>query len=343
MDISVIICTYNRGESLRNVLDDLVGQEAVSGLSYEIVIVDNNSGDSTRSVCEEYLALKPDIFRYILEPRQGKTFALNTGIRASRGNIIAFTDDDVCIDSRWLLSIKEAFALYPDCKAFGGRVLPLWPDLVPSWIAREGAFRNIGGTIVAHDYGEEVKSYSSPGMWPPIGANMFFAQEIFRKYGYFNEGLDFAATKIPMLEDTEFCNRLLKGEEAMLYLPAPLVYHPVCKERLTKKYFRKHAFKSGRAQYLVGSLQRNSRYVLFERQKNDRRLYNIPLYFFKNVLSCLVKGVVAACMQNPRKSFYFEKLLVYYTGTMYELFRQRKTAPVKADTFAVSKAPNVTM
>ena len=332
MDISVIICTYNRSESLRNVLDDLVRQEDVSRFSYEIVIVDNNSADATKSVCEEYLALKPEIFRYILEPRQGKTFALNTGIRASKGDIIAFTDDDVVIDSRWLCSIREAFVAHPDCKAFGGRVLPLWPDIVPSWIATEGEFRNIGGTIVVHDYGADVKSYASTGMWPPIGANMFFTKDVFVTYGYFNERLDFAATKIPMLEDTEFCNRLLKGKEEMLYLPATLVYHPVDEERLTKKYFRKYAFKSGRGQYLIGDLQRNG-----------RRLFNIPLYFYKNVLSCLAQCAVAACRQNTRKSFYFEKLLIYNAGTMYELFRQRRAITGKDNTFATSRAPNITM
>ena len=324
MDISVIICTYCRGEHLRKVLVDLTRQDVVSQVRFEVIIVDNNSKDNTKQVCAEFIEKHPETFRYVFEERQGKTFALNTGIKKSKGNIIAFTDDDVVIDKRWLYSLKQAFASNQDCRAFGGRVLPLWPETLPPWIAREGAFRNTGGAIVEHDFGDFVKSYH-PSVWClPCGANMFFAREIFEKYGGFNERLNLGIKEIPMLEDIEFCNKLMKCCEKILYIPDAVVSHPVFPERLTKKYIIKHAFKTGRAQYEILNLQYKGQYAILDLRKNRRRLLNVPLYFAKDIAVILIKYFVAICKCNQQMIFYFEKSLIYYIGIVYECFVQRK-------------------
>lgn len=324
MDISVIICTYNRAEYLRNVLAGLTGQDAVSHVSFEVIIVDNNSRDATKAICEEFLSMNPELFRYIHEEKQGKTFALNAGIRASKGNIIAFTDDDVVIDGRWLLSIKQAFEAYPDSKAFGGRVIPKWPDTVPRWVVKEGAFKNTWGAIVEHDFGDIVTSYHQDGNQYPCGANMFFSKEIFQRYGCFNESLNHGVQNIPMLEDIEFCMRLQENHEGMLYIPDAVVYHPVVPERLTKKYFRKHAFKSGRAQYVIRNLQGSGKYMMLNLRKNRRRLLNVPLYFVLTIVDVLKKYLVTVCGRNSLGAQYYENKFVYYLGIMYECFSQRK-------------------
>lgn len=321
MDISVIICTYNRGEYLRKVLFDLIRQETVSDVSFEVIIVDNNSMDNTKQVCEEFIVRCPEVFRYVFEERQGKTFALNMGIRESRGNVIAFTDDDVVIDERWVISIKQAFKANPDCMAFGGRVVTIWPDTLPPWIAREGAFRNTDGAIVEHDFGGFVKSYPLNRLFPPIGANMFFARGIFEKYGGFNEKLNQGMKKIPMLEDTEFCDRLMKNKENILYIPDSVVYHPVYQNRLTRDYFRKHAFKSGRAQYVISEQQRSGKYVILNLRKNSRIILNIPLYLCRDIVVNFFKYVVAICKKKPQEIMYFEKAIIYNTGIIYETFK----------------------
>lgn len=324
MDISVVICTCNRGESLRKVLAGLARQYNVNFISYEVVVVDNNSADNTKQVCEEYLALYPGVFRYIHEGRQGKTFALNTGVRASAGDIIAFTDDDVVIDRMWLLSVKQAFTANPGCKAFGGRVAPVWPDSVPEWIMKEGAFKNIGGAIVEHDLGEMVTGYHVDGVHFPCGANMFFSKDIFTQYGGFNEELNRGVTIIPMLEDIELCRRLLNNNENMSYIPDAVIYHPVAPERLTKKYFRKHAFKSGRAQYVIGDLQRRGQDMMLNLRKGRRRLLNVPFYVFRSIVETLRKYLFTMCARNTQAAQYYENMLVYNFGIMYECFGQRK-------------------
>lgn len=331
MEISVIICTCNRGELLGKVLASLAAQDAAGVAGFEVVVVDNNSTDTTRQVAEAFIAQYPELFRYVFEERQGKTFALNTGIRAAKGNILAFTDDDVVIENNWLLSIKRAFAANPGCMAFGGRVLPLWPETLPPWIAREGDFENAKGTIVEHDLGAVAKKYSQTGMDLPIGANMFFARELFDTYGGFNEELNRGISTIPMLEDTEFCARLLKGNVDMSYTPDSVVYHPVQQDRLTKSYFRKHAFKTGRARYVIDGYKRDGSYAILDLRKNRRSLCNIPLYFFRCVIANAVKYFGATIKRNPQEIVHLEKLLLYYLGIMYELFDKRKAETGSAD------------
>jgi len=323
MEISVIICTYNRGDYLRKVLDDLARQDVVDHVSFEVIIVDNNSSDATPQICEEFVAINPEIYRYIREEKQGKTFALNTGIRASKGNIIAFTDDDVVIGNRWLFSIKEAFAANPACRAFGGRVLPLWPKVVPVWVMKEGAYKNTSGAIVEHDLGEFVTSYHPGEIYSPCGANMAFSREIFKQYGCFNENLNSGVKSVPMLEDIEFCNRLLESHENMLYIPDMVVCHPVEPARLEKKYLRNHAFKSGRAQYFIRNMQIQGQYMILNLRKNRRSLMNVPLYFFRTITDILKSYLTSVWGRNPPVAQYYENMLVYYLGIMYECFTQR--------------------
>ena len=332
IDISVIVCTYNRCEILRTFLEELNKLQYLPDSEYEIIIVDNNSNDQTRVAVENYIRSGRENVRYIFEGRQGKTFALNTGIREAKGRIIAFTDDDVIIDKEWLSSIRKAVEANPDCKAFAGKVIALWPDNIPAWVAKEGQFRNTGGAVVEHDLGDGEKSYSQEdaqrGMGP-VGANMFFVRDIFEKYGGFNENLNLLVKKIPMLEDTDFCIRLLKKNEKILYAPSVTVYHPVYDDRLTKKYFRKISFKTGRAKYIQHNLQRSGRYFILNIRKNNRRLLNVPLYILYDSVIYLIKYIMVLLKCNPQEIFYYDKLLMYYAGMIYELYLQRK---FKSDT-----------
>ena len=72
-DLSIVICTYNRHELLRSALNTLL-QQSPTNLSYEVIVVDNNSTPETRALVEE-LALNDSRLRYIRETRQGNAYA----------------------------------------------------------------------------------------------------------------------------------------------------------------------------------------------------------------------------------------------------------------------------
>lgn len=98
---SVIVCTYQRAESLRETLAALKALEIAPGRSVEFIVVDNNSSDHTRQVVEQCQGDWPAL-RYEFEGAQGLSHGRNHGIACARGDIILFTDDDVLPGRDWL-------------------------------------------------------------------------------------------------------------------------------------------------------------------------------------------------------------------------------------------------
>ncbi len=97
---SVVIATYNRAADLRDTLASLASLRPDG--PWEVIVVDNNSTDATREVVEQAARTFPVQLRYLFEREQGRSPALNTGIRAAHGDIIVTTDDDVRVPVDWL-------------------------------------------------------------------------------------------------------------------------------------------------------------------------------------------------------------------------------------------------
>src|ERR1051325_9963717 len=86
MKFSVIIATYNRADELVKTLASLKKLESTG--PWEVIIVDNNSPDNTREVVLERIDSFPVPLRYIMEKEQGRSAALNAGIRVAQGEKI---------------------------------------------------------------------------------------------------------------------------------------------------------------------------------------------------------------------------------------------------------------
>ena len=96
MDITVVICTYNGASCLPNVFDRLASQVFTTSVTWDIIVVDNNSRDHTAQVIRGYqdLPIFLDRLHYEYEPKQGLAFARRRGVRAAKGKLLAFLDDD---------------------------------------------------------------------------------------------------------------------------------------------------------------------------------------------------------------------------------------------------------
>ena len=134
MDVSVLICTYNRRQLLGATLDSLAAMHVPPDIRWEVLVVDNNSTDGTRAEVQGRAAAFPAPLRWVFEPRQGKAYALNTGFAASTADAIAFTDDDVLVPPDWLDAAMRPLLERPDVDYTGGPVLPSWEAPPPSWI-----------------------------------------------------------------------------------------------------------------------------------------------------------------------------------------------------------------
>ena len=238
-DISVLLCTYNRGASLRTTLESFSRLTLPSGLDWELVVVDNNSKDNTPDAIRDFAKTARFSVRYIFEARQGRSAALNAGISAASGKIVAFTDDDVILHPEWLLSLKRAFDEY-NCAGVGGRIIPLWHQPQPDWLEMEEQ-----QAIVHYELGDGVKEIKDH---LPLGANSAYQKDAFAKYGMFRLDLGVSGENRGITcEDTEFASRLFRAGEKIMYIPGAIIYHPVDPRRSSQDYFCKWYYNDGRS------------------------------------------------------------------------------------------------
>jgi glycosyltransferase involved in cell wall biosynthesis len=243
MKITVILCTYNRSQSLSKALESVASSKFPEPIEWEVLVVDNNSQDQTCNVIEDYCRRYPSRFRYLFEGRQGKSHALNAGVRAAKGEVLAFMDDDVTVDPMWLQNLTAALGNRKWAGA-GGRTLPARPFSLPRWLTIEGPYEM--GAILAALFDLGGKSIELDR--PPYGANMAFHKEMFERHGFFDIDLGPRPGSEIRGEDTEFGRRLMAAGERLRYEPSAIVYHPVPDNRIQKAYLLAWWFDHGRAE-----------------------------------------------------------------------------------------------
>ena len=230
MKVTVILCTYNRCQSLASALESVAVSQMPDCVDWEVLVVDNNSNDGTRAIAEEFCLRQNSRFRYIFEHQQGKSIALNTGIREARGEILAFLDDDVRVDAKWLQNLTAVFQNELRAGA-GGRILPECTFTPPAWLSLEGKYAL--APLALFDLGLQ------PGemLEAPFGTNMAFRKEVFEKVGGFRTDLGPQPGPVTHSEDSEFGVRALNAGQRLWYEPSAIVYHSIPAHRLQKRYF----------------------------------------------------------------------------------------------------------
>jgi len=273
--ISVVVCTYNRSESLRKTLGSLAQLWAPAGTSWELIVVDNNSTDDTAEVVKTIAATSNLSVRYVFEINQGVSHARNAGISAARGDIIAFTDDDVTVDPRWLCELQKIFDQFA-CTGVGGRIVPVGMCQKPSWLVLDGPHSLKSGTVVSFDHGEKPCELRTS-----FGANMAFRRVAFEEHGFFRTDLG-RGSALMLGEDTEFCTRLLSAGEKLVYAPSAVVYHVTPRERMAKSYFQSYYFNYGR--YIARANRFPENAVLY---------FGVPRYLFRSLLEKFCRWMFA--------------------------------------------------
>jgi glycosyltransferase involved in cell wall biosynthesis len=210
-------------------------------VDWEVLVVDNNSNDGTREIAERFSRLYPERFQYLFEPRQGKSFALNSGIHEAKGKILAFVDDDVVVQPTWLEQLTSSLSdgTWAGC---GGRILPKPGFSPPRWLALYGPLSQLGALCAYFDQGDLPLLLNKP----PVGTNMAFRREMFNKYGGFREDLGPRPGSELRSEDTEFGRRLMVAGERLCYVPSAIVYHEISENRIRKEFFLSWWFAFGR-------------------------------------------------------------------------------------------------
>jgi glycosyltransferase involved in cell wall biosynthesis len=179
-------------------------------LPWEIVVVDNASGDDTPDVVSAFARLASVPVRYLVEKRPGLSWARNAGVRASHGDILAFTDDDCLVAPHWLERIDAEFHADAELAVVGGRV-----EL------HDARDRPVG--VRVHPHRVMVQSLQDIVTFM-IGCNMSCRRRVFTAVGDFDVRLG-SGTRIPSAEDWDFLYRAQAMSVKILYVPEVVVFH----------------------------------------------------------------------------------------------------------------------
>lgn len=299
-EITVVLCTFNRSDSLKITLDSISHLTLPPDLNWELIIVNNNSTDNTAQVAHDFAGAAPFRVTCIFEGRQGRSPALNAGIAAANGKIIAFTDDDVTFHPDWLINLKRTFDAF-QCAGVGGRVIPVWQQTKPEWLQMEEQ-----QAIVHYELGDEPQVLKEH---PPLGANCAYRKDEFVKYGTFRLDLGVSGENRGITcEDTEFATRLFKAGEKIVYAPNAIVYHPVDPGRATKGYFLRWHYNDGRSQVRA-----------FPPPTNIVRYFGIPRWVLRSVVVNFLKSTFTL---NSSRRFQHRLRTYRDAGRIVESYRQ---------------------
>jgi glucosyl-dolichyl phosphate glucuronosyltransferase len=307
MNITVILCTYNRCRILPNALESVAASRLPDSVTWEVLVVDNNSSDQTREVVEGICRRHPGRFRYLFEPEPGKSYALNAGIQESRGDVLAFMDDDVTVEPIWLENLTAPLHS-GEWAGVGGRTLLAEPLSLPRWLALSGPhhMEYVLGPLL--DLGDEPRAVEKP---LPYGANMAYRKEMFEKYGPFRTDLGPRPGNQIRNEDTEFGRRLLDAGERLRYEPYAIAHHPVSETRIQKDFFLRWWFDYGRA-----SIREVGR-------RPD--IWGIPRRYIsiaKIIGTVLVRRTLRWILAiNPQRRFYGKCQVWTTVGQILEIYR----------------------
>jgi len=221
--ISFLICTYNRAAYLRDNLAALTA--AAAGHDAEIIVVDNNSTDSTAQLCGEFPTVK-----YFLETVQGLSAARNRAIRESVGDVLVFLDDDAFIRADYVVRLEEYLDRYPELMAFGGRIVPLFEGGEgPEWLGKWSR-----SWLSALDMGDKVSLFKT-GKYP-VGANMGVSRKLIKMVGLFDTALGRSGGNMIGGEEKDFFERVSAVGVKIIYFPELVVSHVIPPERTTRDY-----------------------------------------------------------------------------------------------------------
>ena len=225
MKVSIVICTYNREAYLPECLEHLKNQTEKPE-HFEIVLIDNNSKDSTAEICKTFIENNPELnVTYALEMGKGLSFARNAGIATAKGDVICFIDDDGFAVPEYAATIRKFTEdpKYKEYTAFGGKVIPRYNEgMEPKWLSKY-----IDGLVSTVDLGEQIMPFNKKY---PAGCNMIFRKEFFEEHGGFN-------TDLHTRGDEKFVfNKLNAAGLKTLYIPSLEVEHFMDDFRLEKKF-----------------------------------------------------------------------------------------------------------
>jgi glycosyltransferase involved in cell wall biosynthesis len=304
-DFTVAIPTYNGAERVPKVLDRLRSQLGTESLNWEIIVVDNNSSDTTAQVVKSYQENwnLPYGLVYILEQKQGATFARHRAIEAATSELIGFLDDDNLPRENWVINAYKFGIEHPEIGAFNGKIHGKYIAPPPP------NFERIAAYLAIRDHGETDHSFAPERIHLPPGAGL-----IIRRQAWLDsvpsspKVLGNTAGKIARGEDYEPLLYMHKAGWKIWYTPSLEIDHEIPPWRLERKYLLNLSQSCGLATYNLAIINASSKqkFILFL-----RTIYGN----FKRIIKHLLRYNLAG-----KRDFVSDCELIFLWGCMVSPF-----------------------
>ncbi len=287
MIFSVIIPTYNRYQFLEKCLGSVLAQD-FDFREYEVVVVNNGSTDETRQFLDGRTGSLTRIFHQ--EKNTGPAAARNLGAKESRGQFLAFTDDDCWVPKSWLQELFRGLNQWPKAAAVGGFLEAPDEILKTNILAKLEAFET-------HKIYKAGQTESLGGFESPAGGtnNIAYRRDVFEKLGGFDESFP-----VPAGEDADLKWRAVKAGYPIGYVPVKVTHL----DPYSWRSFWRRSIRSG-----IGS-------VYFERKnfvKADNWL-NLSMHFLKLLVRLPISLLFSRSPDDwrLRAGFGLKELLMVY-------------------------------
>jgi len=263
MNVTVMICTWNRARYLDQALSAVRELAVPAGVQWEVLVVNNNSTDNTDEVIARHVEWLP--IRRLFEPKPGKSHAANLGIQHATGELIVCTDDDVLVSPDWLSAYVAAAQQWPDASFFGGTIDPWFEVEPPRWIK---AYLTVRGPYSVLQHGPEVRPFLA-GEVGPYGANMAIRSSVLRDFRFDTRLGPIQAQMLPA-DDAEFIARLKSAGHRGVWVGTARVKHHIAKDLLTSRYIWEWHREQGRSLVLREGGKTGDTRI--------KRLWGVPLW-----------------------------------------------------------------
>jgi glycosyltransferase involved in cell wall biosynthesis len=167
-DFTVAIPAYNSEKTLPLVLEQLRSQTNIASITWEVIVVDNNSTDSTAQIVQDFqVNWLPHVpLRYCLESQQGSAYARLRAVKEANSDFVGFLDDDNLPALDWVAASYQFGQAHPRAGSFGGQIQGRFETPPPKGFEKAKTF------LVIRNYANEPKRFEPEKLRLPPGAGL---------------------------------------------------------------------------------------------------------------------------------------------------------------------------